>query len=118
MKYHKLPGVPFSLWHLRQEPSNAVHLFMGLDYLHSLRQRVELSRYYRVYEGRVEKGSKPGDVYALFTRDYTHPLPSDYLARPLRVSDLIVLDGVVWYIDPIGYRDVTDEVGGVPDEQV
>lgn len=105
----------FQLWHLRRDvPGNAVLLFMSYSWLRNLGQRVDISRYYRVYTGETDKMTTLEDIF----RQFNVAHPADYLARSLSVSDLIVMDGRVWYVDCFGFRDVTDEVGGVPDEQI
>lgn len=104
---------PFQLWQLKREPGNAVHLFSSMGYLRRHGLTVELSRYRRVYAGEVSQSTTTEAIFSRFNRPET--MPRDFMGRSCSVSDLIVMDGAVWYVDSFGFRDVTAEVGGVPE---
>ena len=103
---------PYQLYQLKSGEGNGVRVFMGYDYLKQFRLKVEPSRYRKVYQGETHKRTTLDSIFDRFNRP--EEMPSDYMARSLSVSDLIVMDGRAWYVDSFGFRDVTEEVGGLP----
>ena len=103
---------PYQLYQLKRDGANEAHRFVSYAGLKRLRLKVEPHRYRQVYTGQMDKGTSLTQLFNRFNNPCT--IPSDYMARSLSVSDLIVTGGKVWYVDSFGFRDVTDEVGGIP----
>lgn len=103
---------PFQLYQLKSGEGHAVLMFMPYDWLKKNGLKVDPAHYRKVYQGETPKRTTLDNIFDRFNRP--EEMPADYMARYLSVSDLIVMDGKCWYVDSFGFKDVTEEVGGLP----
>lgn len=83
-----------------------------LSYERTMREagRINPEIYDKVYEGEIEKvGTLEGDEWTL-ERIHTifniNKRPSDFKGHSISVSDVVELDGVRWFCDSIGWKQL------------
>ena len=88
---HLEDGVPFPDWTFR-------------DYDSAMESGFDVSEYDKVYE--YEDYSN--DLERVFEK-FNIAFPDDYRGRSLSVSDIVVMDGIGFYVDSIGFRELLPE---------
>ena len=74
---------------------------------------LDLNLYKEVYSGSIEAADPMTALDDLFyTFNMEHP--SDFTARSLSVSDIVVLDGKKFYCQPAGWQKIELGIGGNP----
>lgn len=67
--------------------------------------KINLDDYNVVYYGDIPKGSTLNDIFELFNLYH----PDGYKGHSLSVSDLIVVDGGIFYVDRYSFKKVDFE---------
>lgn len=80
-------------------------IFMSSDW--ALEHGFSLDNYEKVYEGDILSGSTNdlGTCEELFTM-FNLNRPEDFHGHSLSVSDLVVLNGQIFYTDDIGFKKI------------
>lgn len=77
-----------------------------LDYEYARKHGFDLSKYESIYEGLLEdeKDVNPG-LEKIFTI-FNNSIPSDFKGHSLSVGDVVELDGVDYFVEPVGFTKV------------
>ena len=62
--------------------------------------KISPNDYKVIYFGKIPNGSTLEDIYAMFNLYH----PEDYKGHSLSVSDIIVVDNHMYYVDSYGFR--------------
>lgn len=71
--------------------------------------KVDPAGYEKVYEYEAEEDVDLEDVFYIFNMEH----PKDFLGHSLSVSDVVALDGKLYFCDSIGWKEMEWINGGV-----
>lgn len=74
--------------------------FMFKPYDRVAENGVDLDKYDVVWEEELPEGVELEDIFTRFNVE----IPRGYKGRSLSVSDIVEADGVMWYVDRIGFK--------------
>lgn len=98
----------YEIWQLK--PGNAKLLFMYKGWLEANNIKLDWNNYRRVYAGKAKPGKYALDrIYEKLNQPQK---PEGYTGHSLSVGDLIVMDSRVYFVNSLGFVDVTEEIGG------
>lgn len=87
------------IWQLKEEESERA--FMAFSWLKENGYEVERSRYEQVYTFDTDD-----DLEKIFVR-FNIDRPEDFTGHSLSVSDVVVLNGVAYFVDSVGFQKVS-----------
>ena len=92
-----------------QAPRNVEYTFMGFDF--AMKHNWSKGDYVAVWRGVVETETVNEALEELF-EIFNIRQPDCYYARSLSVSDVVLLDGQLYYCDRIGWSEIPKEKYG------
>ena len=100
--------VNYEIWQVREQYIER-YGFMRYDLLTKIRS-FSKDNYYKVYSGTYEIDSckaEPAFVLDKIFEMFNVARPVDFKGHSLSVSDVVVLDGVAYYCDSFGWKEVS-----------
>lgn len=64
--------------------------------------KVDLTDYEQVYEGKFEDDTTLEDIYYVFNM----VRPEGFTGHSLSTSDIIIDNGIVYYVDSVGFKEL------------
>ena len=97
-----------SIWQIKMKDDANNKVFMGYSNVMSTFGGIALRDYTKVYSCRhvtteTNTNTILDEIYARFNNS-AHP--NDYKGRSISVSDIICLDGVMYYVDKFGFKKI------------
>jgi len=83
-------------------PERLYKLFEPYKRVTSRFGKIDFSDYKSVFCGDIPKESTLNDIYEIFNLYH----PAGYKGHSLSVSDLIMTDGKIYYVDSYGFREI------------
>lgn len=81
-------------------------MFMPWDFV---KNKFDINEYQKVYEGEIEGGNSEHfileDLFSIFNVNH----PEDFKGHSLSVSDVVELDGKLWYCDSYCWHKIEEE---------
>lgn len=96
---------------MKDDAPNARYItFSGLDFVREMGIALTADLYNKVYSGEVEAAeSVEATLDNLFTKFNIGRKPEDFRGHSLSVSDIIELDGKLYYVDSYGFEEIQFE---------
>ena len=90
---------------------NSHKLFERWDWLNKYDGGFNFNEYKKVYEGDIDTDVVPGpqshtDILEHLFNTFNMFHPADFHGHSLSVSDVVVLEGIVYYCDSFGWKEV------------
>ncbi len=80
-------------------------MFMWLDYVNEKLGGVDFNKYNQTYEGEIE-GDDTIQILEKLFEIFNINHPKDFRGHSLSVSDIVILDGVKYYCDSMGWEKI------------
>jgi len=80
-------------------------MFMWFDYVNEKLGGVDINEYTKTYEGTIEGNdiiSMLEELFEIFNIRH----PEDFHGHSLSVSDIVILDDIIWYCDSTGWQEI------------
>lgn len=87
------------IFQMRDDPDTARRAFQPSDKVLNAAGRLPRSLYQKVYEFESPTPLACEDVYVMFNINR----PTEYSGRSVSVSDVVALEGVPFYCEPVGW---------------
>lgn len=93
----------FAVYQIKKDaPDREDKVFKPYAWIKTKFNKVNINDYCCVYFGEC----KVDGLDDIFTLCNTYPLPAGYSGHSLSVSDVVMVDGKLWYCDVIGWKEV------------
>ena len=80
-------------------------VFMWLDYVNEKLGGVDINEYIKTYEGTIEGDNNISMLEELF-EIFNIRHPEDFHGHSLSVSDIVILDDIIWYCDSTSWQEI------------
>lgn len=102
----------FEIYQLKKSDENIYIRFEPLERLAELGQKPDFLNYDKIYEGDMSAVNAHGDTVgdkleAVFVK-FNLNRPEDFKGHSLSVSDVVVMDDKVYYVDTVGFQPLKE----------
>lgn len=81
-------------------------MFMDWDMLHKYCGGFDIKDYIKTYDGEIDSNERDIVILDILFEEFNLRHPDDFHGHSMSVSDVVILDGTIYFCDGLGWKKI------------